>query len=708
MTARTLYATIVTLLSAQLIACGQPPQPPEPPPPGGELVQPGEPLVAPAAPGLVSWPGPIEAPGVEPAPTCADLSCDDGDPCTVDGCADGECRSEPRAGCTLPSPYSGRFRAGFLDRPGCYLTMEIDLGASPPITGHGRCAPAEWEIRGDIEWRSGFRPIIRGVLRDIHTGALTAWSGLLFDHYPVVYEPSNVASFARRPESGRCCAGETCEPTTRRECVDLGGGFVSENNGACCGLAGCEVMTRDACYATYGADVAEFDSDNGVCATPRGCYRRPFLDCTGDGLWGPGVGCDDPTFADAARSLGFDVEPYVPPFERCDYEEGRVTVTMLDGRDLTVRGDLVFTADERGVETEGDVTIEGLGDPIVVRDVRRLEVDCSATPSVRGEIDDVPDLGLLAGFTSSDVSPLLPGAIEWGVATGQEIADRLSPVIAAPTDPATTYLYFYSAQGFQVSMGGAVPNALDGQSAVLLVDPTDPAVVLQVSGTLTPRGTLGLGLSSSGDLRWSSALPVWDGTVPAPGAGPIDVSAHSSLVHSNAHLWVSGETTFYAGLLDFTITGDFMMSFARPGTMAETFAGEILDDSVSLSSLAGAAGLSALLGDLTLGGNVQRLAVGLLPGVGVSIGRGTAYMDSGGLVFAGEAGTADIESMLSDAGLDVTLGVGVRLHGRVSLEPVTAVILLEGSFTAGGVTRTGQIVAGYSSATGLYAEAHYD
>ena len=64
--------------------------------------------------------------------------------------------------------------------------------------------------------------------------------------------------------------------------------------------------------------------------------------------------------------------------------------------------------------------------------------------------------------------------------------------------------------------------------------------------------------------------------------------------------------------------------------------------------------------------------------------------------------------MLADAGLDVTLGVGVRLHGRVSLEPVTATFLLEGSFTVGGVTRTGQIIAGYSSATGLYAETYYE
>ena len=587
---------LVVSLFFHVAACGQPPEPPEPARPGGELVHLDRPLGEPAAPGPISWPGPLPGPGHEPGPSCAELSCDDGDPCTVDGCSDGACRSEPRAGCTLPIAYNGRFRAGFLGRPGCYLNLEIDLGASPPISGHGRCAPAEWRIRGDIDWGPGVGGrAIQGVLEDIHTGELTAWSGRLHEHYPVVYEPSNVASFTRLSESGRGCVGETCDPSTRRECTDLCGGFVSENNGACCGLTGCEVMTRDACYATYGADAGAFHIDNGVCATARGCYRRPFLECTGDGVWGPGVSCDDPTFAANARLLGFDTEPYVPPFERCDYEEGRVTVTMLDGRDITVRGDLVFTADERGVETEGDVTIEGLGDPIVVRDVRRLEVDCSATPSVRGEIDDVPDLGLLAGFTSSDVSPLLPGAIEWGVATGHEIADRLAPVIAAPTDPATTYLYFYSAQGFQVSMGGAVPNALDGQSAVLLVDPTDPAVVLQVSGTLTPRGTLGLGLSSSGDLRWSSALPIWDGT----------------------HLWVSGETTFYAGLLDFTITGDFMMSFARPGTMAETFAGEILDDSVGLSSLAGAAGLSALLGELTLGGNVQRLAVGLLPGVGV-------------------------------------------------------------------------------------------
>lgn len=106
-------------------------------------------------------------------------------------------------------------------------------------------------------------------------------------------------------------------------------------------------------------------------------------------------------------------------------------------------------------------------------------------------------------------------ALSAGFSWGHELIDARIP---GPINPWVKYFYFYFAQrDVAVTVGSfSAQGPVGDQHVVVLVDPSDPAFYVGFRSDAVAEATNafaggGVGVSAHGQLRWSSALPLWDG-----------------------------------------------------------------------------------------------------------------------------------------------------------------------------------------------------
>lgn len=344
---------------------------------------------------------------------------------------------------------------------------------------------------------------------------------------------------------------------------------------------------------------------------------------------------------------------------------------------------------------------------IPVPGVGAVTVTCQPYLAISGELDALPDFGAywpsidpeLVPTISAEPSPLngLPGLVStprasFGLALGEQINASLG-AITMPLDACSPY-FFFAYEDHAAVMVGDVWAGKMKTDARFLLNPWDPALLVQVGGEILDDATgglvnkVGFGLSKQGLIHWESILPLPDGI------GDEATLDHMAL---DAHVWASGKYGLIpvpGSPVQLYIDGDMAIDLGPWPRVAETLLGKITaGETVDVASVVAAEipdiTLQRALNSISVGGNLIDLALTAGPFVSLSLGQGSFVVEDGKLHFAADVwtpGTKLAEATTGNPLFDTAMkAIVIKSRGaaRGFVDKRGYRFELEGSFTIG-------------------------
>jgi hypothetical protein len=362
----------------------------------------------------------------------------------------------------------------------------------------------------------------------------------------------------------------------------------------------------------------------------------------------------------------------------CALENGALVVQSEAGR-MALRGRWQAAPDGMHFTTRrGFAVLTPAGElPIPAGDVT---VSCDGGFAVTGELTQMPDFGeLFPGATLETHAP----TVAFGMGRGDTLA-----AMDAPVDPCRTYAFFALDSSVSGGLAGIALGQYGGDQALIAVDPFDPGFLISVGGDHVSAATAGfvasagLGVSSTGLIPWSSALPLPTGEGDA--TVPIDLDAHVYLAAEVGLVPIPrSPVQIY---LDAVVAADLgALGRAAPRLARELRAGELTDITAVVAADAGVS-VDTARRHLRLGANAEHLTLAF-GSYSLDLGHASLVVDDGRATFAAQqwspgpgfhdrgdaepasTGLPALDSLLSHALISETLGVrGYVERDRVHLE----------------------------------------
>ncbi len=392
----------------------------------------------------------------------------------------------------------------------------------------------------------------------------------------------------------------------------------------------------------------------------------------------------------------------------CSRFQDRLVINSDAGR-LTLRGQWSpRDASNRFTTTEGFAIALPGGIDLPVPGVESVTVTCGPYLSITGELDALPgfaaywpsiDPELVAGGEQMAPSPLtgLPELVStpkvsFGLALGEQINATLG-AITMPVDACSPYFFFAFENHAAVQVGDVWAGKM-ATDVRFLLNPWDPALLVQVGGELLDEATagfvnkVGFGFSKKGLIHWESVLPLPNG---------VGAAATLEDMAIDAHLWASGKYGLIPvpkSPVQLYIDGDLAIDLGPWPGVAETLlnrltAGEAVDVASVVAAEVPNVTVASALRRISIGGNLMDLALTAGPNVSLSLGQGSFLVEDGKLHFAADVWTPGTKLAQATTGnplIDVAMkAIMVRARGgaRGYVDDKGYRFELEGSFTFG-------------------------
>ncbi|MCA9513815.1 MAG: hypothetical protein KC635_02630, partial [Myxococcales bacterium] len=436
----------------------------------------------------------------------------------------------------------------------------------------------------------------------------------------------------RTPVSGDCCGNPPlgCETLTDYECAARGWSFAAAGAGRCCQGDDCSIATQSACAALGGLFMPSVSG--ACCYVDGGCDELTDVLCDVlGGVLAPRLTCNDDNVDGLADACGAPAGYGRTEPSACALDGGSLSCSVGGVAELPIDADFAPTGD--GVSWGGRTPVSTPSPHgAVVFPEATVAVDTggggfgfalkSLLPDFSG-VSCFPDLAL--DFVE-DVSPEeLP---DWAWEYGYEARERLGYL---PVADARGYLSLHVNRGISADASERVTIEREGDYFDLLLDPTDPAVILNVGGRKLERvsgnlvQSLGMGLSCSGKLTWKSAVDIWNGDTFEP-------------VIQTGHIWRSGTFALVPipGLpVNVFAETDLIVDVGPALALIEPILESLVDADVDRLVEVVGRGAEDVLRNLKIAGNASRIFLDMKV-LDATFGRASFRYDDGAIYFTGE------------------------------------------------------------------------
>ncbi|MBL8788422.1 MAG: hypothetical protein JNJ59_26240 [Deltaproteobacteria bacterium] len=392
----------------------------------------------------------------------------------------------------------------------------------------------------------------------------------------------------------------------------------------------------------------------------------------------------------------------------CARFQDRLVINSDAGR-LTLRGHWSQRdALNRFTTTEGFAMALPGGIDLPVPGVESVTVTCGPYLAISGELTALPgfasywpsiDPELVAGGENMAPSPLtgLPQMVSvprvsFGLALGEQVNASLG-AITMPVDACSPYFFFGYEDHRAVQVGDVWAGKM-GTDVRFLLNPWDPALLVQVGGEMLDDATagfvnkVGLGFSRKGLIHWESVLPLPNGVGETATLEPMSV---------DAHIWASGKYGLIPvpkSPVQLYIDGDVAIDLGPWPQVAEALAnkvsaGETVDVAALIAAQVPNLTVAKALKKISIGGNLMDLALTAGPYVSLSLGQGSFLVEDGKLHFAADLwtpGSKFAEGTTGNPIIDAAMkAVIIKARGKARgyVDDKGYRFELEGSFTFG-------------------------
>jgi len=392
----------------------------------------------------------------------------------------------------------------------------------------------------------------------------------------------------------------------------------------------------------------------------------------------------------------------------CTRSQDRLVINSEAGR-LILRGQWSpRDANGRFTTTEPfSIDLPGTID-LPIPSVGAVTVTCDPYLAISGELNGMPgfdaywpslDTDLVPTINEGAANPLAgvpglvsPPRVSFGLALGEQINASLG-AITMPVDACSPYFFFALEDHAAVQVGDVWAGKMKTDARFLL-NPWDPALLVQVGGELLDEATagfvnkVGFGFSKQGLIHWESVLPL-----------PNGVGANATLedMAIDAHVWASGKYGLIPipkSPVQLYIDGDIAIDLGPWPRVAETLlqrltSGEPVNAAAVVAAEVPGVTVAKALQKISIGGNLLDLALTAGPYVSLSLGQGSFLVEDGKLHFAADVwtpGSKFAEGTTGNPIIDTVMKaviIKARGQARGFVDDKGHRFELEGSFTFG-------------------------